>query len=168
MAFTSVETFKLGLHHNTDVVGGYYLPKVADIGSVSDVYSPTRGPSGYVATGAIQYDFLKAKPNRGDSYLNPANRAIARANDRDLQKRLNQSINILGTTQKQIRINEKTRSGTSEPATTQFNYTTDYFQARAGQIQNAVTEKLSDPMNFWGVTALIIVLLYTFLSKRAL
>jgi hypothetical protein len=63
-----------------------------------------------------------------------------------MKEKMNESVNQIGLTQQQIRINQYTQSGTSIPKTTQFEPTTDYHRLRKPAI-NGLFDSLFDSAN---------------------
>lgn len=119
--------YKLGLngqkkHHEITKVQGINARTVN--GNVSH--------AGFVPSILQQYSFLKSSPSSGESVLSPSSRPVVSALNRDLKLKLAESSNMIGTTRKQIRFNQHNNSGTSMPATTNFNYTTDYHALTGG------------------------------------
>jgi len=121
MATTFSEKFKLPRATKTGPNGmtNPGLPKVE---------GQQKGYSGTVPATAQQFQFLTALTPRGDDYYGPAARVHATATNRDLSNRLNSAAGKMAMTRKQLAINEKTNSGMSNVKSTQFNYTTDYYQ----------------------------------------
>jgi hypothetical protein len=126
------EHYKLGRHSANP--RGFKNPSPDNVASGLNNKEDTgfnvsrRGPAANVPSVQQRYQFLKSNWSVGDDVLGPANRTYIQANNLDLKRRLQSAQNTLGLTKKQITINEKTMSGKSNVVSSQFNYTTDYWQ----------------------------------------
>ena len=87
-----------------------------------------RGPVANIPAIQNQYQFLSSLSPTGDSAYGPTYRVYAQATTEDMKHRMQNSQNVLGLTKKQVAINEKTLSGKSNVVSSQFHYTTDYWQ----------------------------------------
>lgn len=106
------------------------LSTYGTVPSTMPAFDVNRGIAGSIPSVGMQYHFLKGTRPRGQDISSPANRPIAYALDRDMKERMNRSVNEIGLTQQQIRVNQFTNSGTSIPKTTQFDPTSDYHRLR--------------------------------------
>lgn len=151
----SVLRFKLGKNAKTHA--GSYRTAPGGIPSTNNDVTMSRGPTGYVPSSTIQYSFLKGNSKVGDNTRNPSSRPVARALDKQMKDRLNSAADRIGLTRKQIRVNEKTNSGTSIPTTTQFDFTSDYHRLRAEPVAY-IKDLLQNPM-FLGLAAFVILVI---------
>jgi len=127
--------WKLGNRLNPNEIstrpGSIYNPSppvTAEKMDFNNTFTTQKGPAGYDPRATIQFQFFKSRSPVGPSALDPANRVYQQSLSQKRTEAQRATVNRLGATQRQIRINEKTNSGTSRPVASQFNYTSDYFQ----------------------------------------
>lgn len=102
-------------------VGSYFNPELPSEDTA------TGKVGGAVSNTDLRYTFLNNLSYKNDDYYGPTARSIANAVTEDVKDRFDAASARLVQTKKQLRMNEKSGSGTSR-AVQPENFTSDYFQ----------------------------------------
>jgi hypothetical protein len=88
----------------------------------------TLGPSGLVGSYYQGYTFLKSNPYSPYNSKDPVSREVLQSVSKDFKEKQEKVYNEIDKTKKQIRYNEYTRSGASQPRPHGFEYRSDYHR----------------------------------------